>query len=79
MLEITISDPDSELQQQGTNKGRNRNYVERAVRKPNEIALTSHLDTELNGLAMHDNDYGNGNLLKNARKKGQNSHDKIPF
>ena len=62
MLENTQSDPDSELQQQGTNKLKGRNYVERSVRKPNEIVLSNHLDTELSalGLISPSNDYGNG-------------------
>lgn len=68
----TQSDPDSEHLQQGTNKNRQRNYAERNVRKPNEIVMTSHLDTDLSGLAAVDNDYGS--TFKNAQKKSHKSH-----
>ena len=75
----THSDPDSETQQQGTNKLRGRNYVDRSVRKPNEIVLANHLDADLSGLQLIDNDYGSGKPIKNAHKMKQNSHGKIPM
>ena len=77
----TQSDPDSEHLQQGTNKNRQRNYQERNVRKPNEIVMKTHLDTDLSGLAVaSSNDYGS--TFKNAQKKSHKthkSHGRIPL
>ena len=68
----TQSDPDSEHLQQGTNKNRYRNYAERNVRKPNEIVMSSHLDTDLSALQVADNDYGNN--FKNVQKKNHKNN-----
>ena len=74
----TQSDPDSELQQQGTNKNRNRQYAERNVHKPNEIVMTSYQDTDLSGLKIVDNDYGNGSTFKKNHRKQIMSHGQVP-